>query len=67
MLSLFTDAVYRQHVAHRRHDNDNKQQDVRRWRPEPGLHPDHPGTAEDRTDGERAEFSGNSHRHTGTC
>lgn len=43
-------AVYRHHVSHRHH-HDNNDQDIRGERPEPGLHPDHPGTAQDRTAG----------------
>lgn len=43
-------AVYRHHVSHRHH-HDNNHQDIRGERPEPGLHPDHPGTAQDRTAG----------------
>lgn len=43
--------IYPEHVEHRHHDNDgNKEQIVRGRRPEHGLHPDHPGTAKDRTD-----------------
>lgn len=50
--------VYRQHVAHRHHDDDHEQQDVWGRPAEPGLHPDRPGTAQDGTDGESTAAAG---------